>query len=245
MPAPGTPTLLLFDIDGTLILTGGAGARAMARAFEAVFGAQNAFRGVPMPGRTDPRILDDALARCGIQPDHAGIARFREEYRHLLVEELRPAASRKLVMPGVGDLLAVLAVRPETFLALLTGNYSESAQIKLEHFGLWDSFRCGAFGEDATERSGLVAVAIDRARALGAPCCRPEQVFVIGDTPLDVSCARAAGVRSIAVATGGFGVEALGASGAEVVFENLSDTAAFLRYLDENAHAACGTGAGA
>ncbi len=228
------PTLLLFDIDGTLILTGGAGSRGMTRAFEAVFQVRNAFEGIAMPGRTDPQILADAFARAAITADEAAIGRFRDAYRFSLTDELtRTSAGRKLVMPGVAGLLDALRQRGDVFLALLTGNYSEAARVKLDHFSLWDSFRCGAFGEDAAERSELVAVAMARARRLGWPDGGVRKVIVIGDTPLDVACAKAAGVGSIAVATGGFPADVLQSSGAGAVFDDLSDTEAFLRLIDE------------
>jgi len=232
------PTLLLFDIDGTLIQTGGAGSRGMTRAFESVFQVPSAFRGILMPGRTDPRILADALARAGINASAAAIQRFRERYTLFLVEELGQSSTKGArVMPGVRELLEALGPRPEVFLALLTGNYSEAARVKLEHFGLWEYFRCGAFGEDADERSDLVAVAAGRARSAGWGGRAPGDVLVVGDTPLDVACALAAGARPIAIATGGYDAGALRASGAEVVFEDLSDTEAFLRLVEKEAAA--------
>lgn len=224
--------LLLFDVDGTLVLTGGAGSRGMARAFHQVFGVPDAFDGIPMPGRTDPQIVADALARTGIQADAAALAAFRRAYRECLIEELaKPPAGARQVMPGVRELLAQLRVRDRVFLSLLTGNYSEAAAIKLGYFGLWECFRGGAFGEDARERHELVPVAVARARAEGLPDIARDRVFVVGDTPLDVACARRAGVRSIAVAAGGTPAETLRASGAEVVFNDLTDTDAFLGWI--------------
>jgi phosphoglycolate phosphatase-like HAD superfamily hydrolase len=131
-------------------------------------------------------------------------------------------------MPGVGELLDALARRHDVFLALLTGNYAAAAKIKLEAFDLWKYFRCGAFGEDAHDRNDLVPVAVRRARDCGLPDLPAERVVVIGDTPLDVACARAAGARAIAVATGGVDEDTLRASGADVVFADLSDTPAVL-----------------
>ncbi len=227
------PTLLLFDIDGTLILTGGAGSRGMTRAFEAVFQVRNAFDGIAMPGRTDPQILADALARAGLAADEAALRRFRDAYRACLIDELaRTPAGRQRVMPGVAALLDALRPRTDVFLALLTGNYSEAARIKLDHFSLWESFRCGAFGEDAAERSELVGVAVARARRQGWPGTGTRDVLVIGDTPLDVACARTAGVGSIAVAAGGSPADVLRASGADAVLDDLSDTEAVLRLIE-------------
>lgn len=216
------PTVLLFDIDGTLVLTGGAGARAMTRAFEDLFAVPDAFRAIPMPGRTDPVILADAAARHGVPPD--ALARFRDAYITHLATELHRPGPRKGVMPGVRPLLDALAARDDVFLALLTGNYEPAARIKLEYFDLWRYFSCGAYGEDAPDRNGLVAQALARVRACGGPDVAAEMVVVIGDTPLDVACAAASGARSIAVATGGYDADALRASGADAVFEDLSDT---------------------
>ena len=229
-------TLLLFDVDGTLILTGGAGVRGMNRAFESIFAVPRAFDGIPMPGRTDPVILADALARHGIEANAADILQFRARYRQDLADEMRTASvDGARVMPGVRDLLATLRARSDVFLALLTGNYSEAARIKLETLGLWSCFECGAFGEDAADRNGLVSVAIERALHCGMPRGVPRRVCVVGDTPLDVACALAAGVRSIAVTTGGYSAATLRASGAEAVLEDLSDAQAFLRLIDEDA----------
>jgi phosphoglycolate phosphatase-like HAD superfamily hydrolase len=238
------PKLLLFDIDGTLVLTGGAGGRGMTRAFESVFGVPDAFQGIPMAGRTDPLIMADAFARSRIDASDDLLGRFRAEYCRRLTEELNGSAARgKLVMPGVRVLLEALKARHSVFLALLTGNYSDTARIKLDHFGLWQYFRCGAFGEDAARRSDLVAVALARAHSLGLPDIAQHDVLVVGDTPLDIACARAAGVRSIAVATGGYGVDVLQSSGADAVFQDLADTSAFLRLVDDGADGAAISGA--
>src|SRR5262245_50049001 len=131
-------------------------------------------------------------------------------------------------MPGVPDLLDVLADRDDRYLALLTGNYETAARMKLEHFDLWRYFACGAFGDDAPDRNGLLPKAIARIAACGGPAIEQREAVVIGDTPLDVACAAAAGARCIAVATGNFSVGDLRAAGADVVMQDLSDTAAVL-----------------
>jgi phosphoglycolate phosphatase len=231
------PKLLLFDVDGTLVLTGGAGERAMNRAFAELFGVARGFEGIPMAGRTDPIIVSEALARAGIDAADAGVARFSERYFARLAEELELPGPRKGLMPGVRRLLDVLEARPDVFLALLTGNYAEAARIKLGHFDLWRYFACGAFGEDAAERAQLVDVALRRCQARGSPEVAPGDVFVVGDTPLDVACAKANGVRAIAVATGPYGAAQLRESAADVVFEDLSETAAFLAFVNGGAPA--------
>jgi len=131
----------------------------------------------------------------------------------------------------VPELVHALSARDDVFLALLTGNYTLAAEIKLGYFDLWKPFRCGAFGEDAESRHELVPIAIDRARALGCPPVAPDDVIVIGDTPLDVECARRAGVRSLAVATGGCDVDTLLAAGADLAVESLADTDAIVAWL--------------
>lgn len=226
------PYLILFDIDGTLVLTGGAGGRALTRAFRDVFLVDDAFHGIPMPGRTDPHIVAEAAARAGLTPDGPRLSRFRTRYRECLREELRQPGPRKGILPGVGPLLDALHARPDVFLALLTGNYTDAARIKLEYFDLWKYFACGAYGEEAPDRNHLVKVAVERARACGAHAAALERVVVVGDTPLDVACAHAAGALAAAVATGGHSTQELAESGADVVFEDLSDTRRFLDLLD-------------
>lgn len=229
--------LVLFDVDGTLCLTGGAGGRAMTIAFEEVFGVADGFAGIPMPGRTDQIILADAIDRLAKPTDPSLVARFRDRYFLSLREEItKPGRGRHGVMPGIRELLDALAGRDEAILGLVTGNYLEGARIKLEYFGLWHCFRCGAFGDDACERNDLVPIAIGRALPCGFSSHPPDGVVVIGDTPLDVACARAAGARAIAVATGSSTVDELRASGADVVFEDLQDTAAGLRAILEDKH---------
>ena len=134
-------------------------------------------------------------------------------------------------MPGVRPLLDSLTNRSGVYLALLTGNYEDAARLKLEYFDLWRYFRCGAFGDDAPDRNSLMPKALDRIRECGGPDVGPADVVVIGDTPLDVTCAAAAGARSIAVATGSYDVAALRSTGADVVLTDLSDEADVLRAL--------------
>jgi phosphoglycolate phosphatase-like HAD superfamily hydrolase len=227
------PVLILFDIDGTLLLTGGAGGRAMTRAFEDVFGIPDALRDVPTPGRTDPRIVDDAMARAGLQGDEALLERFPSRYLVYLREEIEVPGTRiKGLLPGVRPLLDALAASPGVHLALLTGNFTEAARIKLEYFDLWHYFACGAFGEEGITRNDLMPVALDRARGCDMPPAALERVVVIGDTPSDVACARSGNAFAIAVATGAHSVDELRACGADVVFETLSETPRVLEAID-------------
>ena len=249
--------LLLFDVDGTLVLTGGAAVRAMDDAFHAVFGIRGAFRHVPMPGRTDGAILADAFTRAvspsqipvdalpatGVRPMDGEVARYKAAYfarfaeairEPVPVDPARPAPHRFTgVLPGVREVLEALNGRPDVFLGLLTGNYEQGARIKLEYFDLWRYFRCGAYGDDSLDRHALFPVALARSREAGCPEVGARDVVIIGDTPLDVACAREAGAACLAVATGGFSVDALRAAGAAAVVESLSDTQAVLNALTE------------
>jgi phosphoglycolate phosphatase len=227
---PKSGTVLLFDIDGTLVLTGGAGGRAMTRAFEDLYRVPNAFEGVPFNGRTDAWILSRAAATHGIDDD--AIARFKPLYLDYLADELHRPGPRKGVMPGVGPLLDALSRREDVFLALLTGNFERGARLKLEHFDLWRYFSCGAFGDTTHDRNGLLPDALARVVVCGGPQAAPANVVIIGDTPLDVGVAIAGGTRSMAVATGSHTVDELRASGADVVFQDLSDLEAVLAALE-------------
>jgi len=221
-------TLVLFDIDGTLVLTGGAGLRAMTLAFEELFKVPDAFRGMPMAGRTDAWILSDAAEAHGIARDAPSLARFPDVYLRHLTAEIEKPHPRKNVMPGVRDLLDALARRDDVYVALLTGNYEAAARVKLEHFDLWRYFPCGAFGDGASDRNSLVPKAIARVAAAGGPAFTARDAVVIGDTPLDVACAKVHAARAVGVATGPHGVEDLRTAGADVVFADLSETQAVL-----------------
>lgn len=227
--------LILFDIDGTLVLTGGAGMRAMNRACEDLVRSENAMAGVTFAGRTDWSILDDILRNHGHTLDEMLLDELRARYVTHLAEEIAlPGRGVKDVMPGIRPLLDTLAVRPDAHVGLLTGNFVEGARIKLEYFDLWKYFPWGAFGGDAANRNDLVPIAVSRARAHGVDvdAIRSADVLVVGDTPNDIECALAAGATPIAVATGSYTVDQLRAAGAGIVFDDLSDTAAFLSLLD-------------
>lgn len=226
------PALILFDIDGTLLLSGKAGLRAMTRTFEMTFGVPDAFAGEHFGGRTDSSLVSKALQRAGLPDTAEAHDRFREHYVSILAEEIQhPGTGHKGVMPGAIELLEALADHDHLHLALLTGNYREAAEIKLQHFELWDFFEWGAFSDDHADRNALVPIACRRAETYDIPAEAIERVIVIGDTPSDIECARVAGAKSIAVATGGFTVEELKAAGADVVLQDLSDTEQVLALL--------------
>lgn len=225
------PTLLLFDIDGTLILSGRAGLRALNRAFEQETGIADGFRGLDAAGRTDGYLVEEAARRGGVEMTPALRGRIETRYYDLLAQEIQlRGEGRKEVMPGVRPLIDTLRERDDVVLALLTGNLRTGARIKLEYFDLWSPFEFGAFADDASDRNLLVPVALERARAAGhAP--EAERVIVIGDTPLDVECAKAGGVRALAVATGSHSLDELHEAGADQAVQDLSDTARVLEVL--------------
>jgi phosphoglycolate phosphatase len=203
----------------------------MTLAFDELFSVRDAFRGIPMPGRTDAAILTDAATAHGIPADSAVLARFPHVYLQHLSRELEKPGPRKGVMPGIRPLLETLAARDDVHLALLTGNYEAAAQLKLQYFDLWQYFRGGAFGDDAPDRNRLLPRAVAHVASSGGPVVAACEAVVIGDTPLDVACARASGARMVAVATGSHNVDELRRAGADVAFEDLSDTEAVLRAM--------------
>lgn len=214
--------LYLFDIDGTLLLSGGAGARALEGAFAARFGLAGAMDGVQLGGKTDPNIVEEVfLARLGRPPTAAEIDEILDLYLPLLRAELA-AASQFRLMPWVVEALDHLAALPGVRIGLATGNIRAGAQAKLERAGLWERFELGGFACDHRDRHRLVARAIERAG--GVPL---DQVIVIGDTPFDVSAARACGARVIAVATGSVTRDALAACEPDAVFDSLAELPAW------------------
>ena len=226
------PALILFDIDGTLLLSGRAGLRAMTRAFQQTFGITDAFKGENFGGRTDSFLVSKALQNAGLPDTPEQHHRFRDVYIPLLAEEIQqPGTGHKGLMPGARELLEALDLFPDVHLALLTGNYRDAAEIKLTHFEIWDFFEWGAFSDDASDRNLLVPIAMSRAETYDIPGEAIERVIVIGDTPHDIDCARVAGAKSIAVATGGYTVEQLKEFGADEVLQDLSDTEAVLNLL--------------
>jgi phosphoglycolate phosphatase len=224
--------LILFDIDGTLVLTGGAGMRAMNRACEDLVRNENAMAGVTFAGRTDWSILDDILRNHGHTLDEVLMDELRRRYVTHLAEEIQlPGRGVKEVMPGIRELLDALQGRDDVHVGLLTGNFIEGARIKLEYFDLWKYFAWGAFGGDAANRNDLVPIAVSRAREHGIDGIGAERVLVIGDTPNDIECALVAGATPVAVATGSYSVDQLRAAGATIVFQDLSDPRPFLSLL--------------
>lgn len=222
--------LLLFDIDHTLIVSGGAGRAAIAAAVAHEFGVRRPLDGMAVDGRTDRAILGEALERAGLAHGPDEVARLLEAYLARLPAELR--ARRGRVLPGVPALLDALE-RAGAPLGLATGNVARGAEIKLRHYGLWERFPAGGFGDVSAERAEVVAAAIEAATAAAGRNgngAAPAPI-VIGDTPRDVAAAHAAGARALGVATGKWDEAALRAGGADFTLPDLGDTEAALALL--------------
>lgn len=225
--------LVLFDIDGTLLWTDGAGRRAIHRALIEIFGdtgpSDHRF-----DGKTDPQIVRELMRVVGHGDEHID-ARMHELFARYLVclrEELRDPEHRAAPLPGVSDLLAALKASHDIALGLLTGNLMEGARAKLEAVGIDpDIFVVGAFGSDHEHRPQLPAIAQRRAREVLGIDVPGRNVVVIGDTPADVECGRDIGARAIGVATGRYSTEELAAHGAAAVFTDLTDTIAVVRAI--------------
>jgi phosphoglycolate phosphatase-like HAD superfamily hydrolase len=201
----------------------------MNLAFAQLFGIDEGFAGISFTGRTDTAIFREAVGIHSLDGDFSTLlARFQETYYGILPGTL--AEVQAYVLPGVRELLAGLQAAPGAFLGLATGNFHEAARLKLGRFGLYDLFLAGGYADDSEDRAELVAVAIERlAEASGGH--GPREVYVIGDTPLDIAAAQANGARSVAVATGFFTVDELAAAGAGLVFPDFSSCQAVLDAL--------------
>jgi phosphoglycolate phosphatase-like HAD superfamily hydrolase len=200
--------VVLFDIDGTLVRTGGAGKAAMEEALRTVFGLREVKDGVPYAGRTDRAIARDLLLMHGIQPQEDHIARLQEAYLHFLPEMLRQRGGT--VCPAVPEILQRLAATPRVLLGLLTGNIRQGARCKLQHFGLWSYFVGGGFGDDFDDRDDVARSALQNLGLTGDRLHgQSRSIWVVGDTPLDIRSARAIGAQAVAVATGWHSLEAL------------------------------------
>ena len=212
--------LALFDIDGTLIRTGGAGVRAFAQTGAEEFGVGNGTAYMRFAGRTDRSLVREFFDRHGIAPRPDAFTRFLDRYVFLLDHYLRVSDGR--VCAGVLAFLGTLRQAPNPpLLGLLTGNIRLGAEIKLRHYGLWNWFETGAFGDDAEDRNRLAHIALERAERLLGTRLDPSSILVVGDTPHDVACGRAIGARVLAVTTGGASRAELEACRPDVLVDQL------------------------
>lgn len=217
------PLVVLWDIDGTLLSSDGAGRWAMEQSFRDLFGVRCALRDTELAGRTDEVILMDSARAAGLTMTSDDQAAFRSHYARLLEAELTCGWRTPLALPGVVPLLAALADDFRFISGLLTGNWQHSAYIKLASVGLADWFSFGAFAGDAPTREDLLPVALRHASQHTGTTAAPHRAVIIGDTPRDVSVARAHGAHSIGVATGPHTSEELNQAGADVVVDDLTD----------------------
>jgi phosphoglycolate phosphatase-like HAD superfamily hydrolase len=227
--------LVLFDIDGTLLWSNGAGRRAMEAALMAVFGAPGrpSYR---YDGKTDRQIVRELMRELGHADEliDERMSIVLEQYLQRLDGELAAPTTRIRLMDGVRDLLAALGALTDRVSGLLTGNVEPGARRKLGAAGLnHDHFVVGAFGSDHEERSELPAVALRRARERLGVQVEPTSMVIIGDTPSDILCGRQLGARAIAVATGHYPATELARYGPSAVFDDLRDTAAVLQAIDD------------
>jgi phosphoglycolate phosphatase len=227
--------LILWDVDGTLVFAGGVAGKAFSTAVASVLGKDPGEHGVSMSGKTDPQIALEILGTLALSSDEA-----ERELPMVLAElERELEAAEQIVRetghvhPGVRELLSRLHQMPGVIQSVLTGNLAANAKLKVAAFGLdrWLDLEIGAFGSDNADRSELVQIALQRARAVRGLTVDPEDSWVVGDTPLDLACARAGGSRCLLVGTGRYPLEELEGLSADVVLPDLADTDRVLRVL--------------
>ena len=222
-------TLILWDIDGTILHSAGAGMRALQLALGDVFGVSGSFEGIDFAGRTDPLIIRQIFSRYGIDASRENFARYIEGYIAVLPGVLGRCDSR--ILPGASELIREMAGHPHVAQGLLTGNLRRGAETKLGFHGLWDYFPIGAFADDSETRNDLGPFALERARSHWGLDFQGESVWIVGDTPHDIACARAFGGRVLAVATGKSPASDLARYNPDAVLESLADTQAFWRVI--------------
>jgi phosphoglycolate phosphatase len=222
--------LILFDIDGTLLDSGGAGTQSLNNAFEELFSVKDAFQSIPMAGKTDAQILREAFELNNVDHSNGIMPAFYRSYTRYLRENIWTSSGH--IKPGIREALREIRAREQYILGLLTGNVEEGAMIKLDRFGLGSYFEVGAFGSDDENRNGLLPIAVDKLYQRNSLRLSFSDCVVIGDTPRDVDCTKPYGAFSVAVATGPYSARRLREAGADVVFDDLSDTAAFMSLME-------------
>jgi phosphoglycolate phosphatase len=213
--------LLLFDIDSTLVNTGGAGVMSLRKIVQQRYGVADDLHDIEIAGKTDRAIIHDILRKYHKATTEENIAAFGRAYIEGLGDELTRCRGR--VLPGIRELLNHLQSQPHIVLALLTGNLKRGAELKLAHYGLWNFFEFGAFADDHHDRNELGAFAHRRAREKHGHDFDSADIDVIGDTGHDIACGKAFGARTIAVATGGWSRERLQSCAPDFFFDDFAD----------------------
>ena len=212
--------ICLFDIDGTLITTGGAGKQAFLQTLQKAFDIEAGDPDVTFAGRTDRGIVTDFFNHLGISQNNRNWDRFTDVYLQLLPGCLESCAGK--VLPGIKSFLEKIDRHPEIKLGLLTGNMAKGASIKLRHYGLEHHFDFGGFGDRHTERDHVARQALQATHQRLGQSVLAEQIFVIGDTPADIRCGRAIGARTVGVCTGKYSAEELKTEEADLVLEDFT-----------------------
>jgi phosphoglycolate phosphatase-like HAD superfamily hydrolase len=222
--------LLLWDIDGTLIASGGAGMRALQRALRKIFGIDGSLKDIEFAGRTDTWIMREVFRKFEIAATPQDFSRFFAGYLAELPAALNNPQAR--VLPGVREILSAVTRHGGIAQGLLTGNMQQGARLKLAYHGLWDYFAFGAFADDSEHRNELGAHAVRRALERHGVNFAADDIWVIGDTPHDIACGKHIGARTLAVGTGGCSMAQLLAHQPTAAVENLADTEGVLRLLE-------------
>lgn len=224
--------LFLFDIDGTLVTARGAGRLALQDALRQTYGTAGDIDHYDFRGKTDPRIVFDLMRGAGFADDviESGMSACFAAYTIELDRQIGDG-SRVIVLPGIAAVVRALSARDDALVGLLTGNIEAGARVKLRSTGLFPLFRVGAYGSDSMDRRRLPAIACERARQVAGRDFPFDRVTIIGDTPLDVDCARACGAVAVAVATGFHPHADLAACAPDLLFTDFSDVAATLAAL--------------
>jgi phosphoglycolate phosphatase len=224
-------TLLLFDIDGTLLLTGGAGKVAFEEAFEEIFEVPNAWGNLDPHGKTDPAIFDEVAKReLGRLLSQGEFDLLMERYEEIFEEAIQRSPRFEL-MPGVIEILEHLSKDPDIFLALATGNFERAGRMKLSRGGIEHYFHTGGFGNDAREREKILLAAVTYSEELARKNFEKNRIFVIGDTEYDIAAAKKAGLRNIAVLTNGRTHKHFKQDPPDHILQDLADIPAFLSCL--------------
>lgn len=214
--------ICLFDIDGTLLRSGGAGQAAMEETMRAEFNIDELKGDIKTAGRTDRAIVSELMIEHDIEPTEAIWNQFREAYFERLPVHLSQLDGA--VLPGVFEILEQLNERPHMELGLLTGNFQHGAKLKLSHFGIHDQFEFGGFGDEHHHRDDVARDAVKQVQERFGDSVPVEDITIIGDTPADVRCARAVGAVAVAVSTGIFSPEQLAEEQPDHLLIDLSDT---------------------